>query len=97
MHGRIVKPSSGPQLTQLVSFSRRLIFLKTTYFRNIDGVDLIITDETMPVITGTQLADHVREFDRKTPIIIDSGNLQALGDTENAYGRQRSPTLVRDR
>jgi PAS domain S-box-containing protein len=61
--------------------------------RNIDDIDLVITDETMPVMTGTQLATHIREFDQKTPIIIASGNLQALGDTENAYFLRKPYTI----
>ncbi|MBL4682656.1 MAG: response regulator [Pseudomonadales bacterium] len=52
---------------------------------NIENVDLILTDETMPGMTGSELAGKVREFDKSTAIIIVSGHLQPFKETENTF------------
>lgn len=48
-----------------------------------DSVDLLITDETMPGLTGSQLAEIVRKYNMILPIVIVSGNLKPVKETEN--------------
>jgi len=41
--------------------------------RQYPDIDLVITDQAMPQMTGTQLADHVTEIRADIPIILASG------------------------
>jgi PAS domain S-box-containing protein len=50
-------------------------------------VDLLLTDLTMPQLTGLQLAERVHRHRPGLPIVLASGHLQALDATEmNARG-----------
>ncbi len=49
---------------------------------HLDEVDLVITDETMPHMTGSRLATEVRKLNPDVPIIIASGNSHAVTTTE---------------
>jgi two-component system cell cycle sensor histidine kinase/response regulator CckA len=44
-----------------------------TFKANLDGFDLIITDMTMPDMTGTQLASEIKSIRADIPIIICTG------------------------
>ncbi len=51
-----------------------------TFLATPDGFDLIITDLTMPVISGKQLAELVRETRSDIPVILISGYSANAGD-----------------
>lgn len=55
------------------------IFLKTP-----DGFDLIITDQTMPEMTGVQLVSEVRRVNREIPIILCTGFSESISE-DTAY------------
>jgi len=42
--------------------------------KNHSFLHLIITDQEMPILTGTELVESVREFNFDIPIIITTGN-----------------------
>jgi PAS domain S-box-containing protein len=54
----------------------------SAYLENSSGFDLIITDQTMPEMVGTNLAHAVRETNQKIPIIIASGNISIITEEE---------------
>jgi two-component system cell cycle sensor histidine kinase/response regulator CckA len=58
-----------------------------------NSVDVLITDETMPGMTGSQLVGKVREFNRELPIIIVSGNLKPFRETESTYFLRKPYTM----
>ncbi len=43
-----------------------------------DAYDLVVTDQTMPGLTGTQLARQLREIRPNLPIILTTGNIATL-------------------
>lgn len=49
---------------------------------NSDNFDLIITDLSMPVMTGTEMIQKIRETDKKIPIVVTT-----------AYGSQNEDIL----
>lgn len=49
-----------------------------------DRFDLIITDQTMPHMTGVQLAAALRQLRPKIPVILYTGFSETM-DTEQAY------------
>jgi len=48
-----------------------------------DGYDLIITDQSMPNMTGSEMAEKIMRIQPKLPIIIYSGNLSRSDDFLN--------------
>jgi CheY-like chemotaxis protein len=44
-----------------------------TFVRQYPDIDLVITDQAMPQMTGTQLADQVTDIRAELPIILASG------------------------
>ena len=47
-----------------------------------DTYDVVLTDISMPGLSGVELLGHIREKYRETPVIIISG----IGDQEHALG-----------
>jgi CheY-like chemotaxis protein len=51
------------------------------HFReNIDGFDVIITDQTMPEMTGIQLTAEIRKYNRDIPIILCTGYSEGISE-----------------
>ena len=46
------------------------------------GVDLIVTDQTMPVLTGIDLARSVHQTRADVPVILCSGYRESLTDAQ---------------
>ncbi len=52
-----------------------------------DGFDLIITDQTMPEMTGVQLTEAIRKLDPDVPIILCTGYSEMVTEqTAKAFG-----------
>ena len=47
---------------------------------HLDEVDLLVTDQTMPVLTGIEIARLVREKRDDLPVVICTGYSNAIGD-----------------
>ena len=47
-----------------------------------DSVDVVITDQTMPRLTGLDLASHLRSIRPELPVILYSGYLEGLSEDE---------------
>jgi len=64
------------------------------------GFDLVLTDEAMPDMVGTELAQEIRQIQPRLPIILMSGHGGAqLAQTAAAVGAQevlRKPLQARD-
>jgi CheY-like chemotaxis protein len=55
--------------------------------RNGLPVDLVITDQTMPMMTGTELARHIREIYPEMPIILCTGYSESVSpETATEFG-----------
>ncbi|PIE59493.1 MAG: hybrid sensor histidine kinase/response regulator [Desulfobulbus propionicus] len=68
-------------------------------FRNLkDKIDLVITDLTMPHMTGLQLFSRIRKLRYDTPVIICTGFSEQLGNTRSLAigvdGFLNKPTLM---
>jgi signal transduction histidine kinase/ActR/RegA family two-component response regulator len=52
--------------------------------------DLVITDQTMPYMTGIEMAQAIYTLNKDLPVIMESGNIQAISkaDLENTGIRQ---------
>jgi len=48
-----------------------------------DAYDLVITDQTMPGLTGTRLAEQIQAIRSNLPIILTTGNIATLTPWEN--------------
>jgi two-component system NtrC family sensor kinase len=58
---------------------------------NPDSLDLVIADQTMPHLTGDDLARRIHELRPETPIILCSGSGRALHErTERGHSPQQS-------
>ena len=51
---------------------------------NIENIDLLITDQTMPTMTGLDLISKVRNIKKTVPVILYSGYTEL--DIENILG-----------
>ena len=68
------------------------LFIGVSYFFGIrplrqrekqhDQIDLIITDYTMPKITGIELAKHARTLNTNIPVVLYTGFSESLSDEE---------------
>jgi len=45
-----------------------------------DGFDLVVTDETMPGMSGIQLAQELYRISPETPVILCSGHLLTMAE-----------------
>jgi CheY-like chemotaxis protein len=59
-----------------------------------DSFDLIISDQTMPIMTGLELSERILQVRPQLPIIICTGYSKKLED-ENAYQRQGISVLMK--
>jgi len=94
----------GQQLLQLLGYQ---VTTKTgspqaleLYLQNPEGFDLLITDYTMPVMTGTQLAKSALEANPGLPIILMSGletaNIQAEAKLAGIKGFISKPIVIKE-
>ena len=72
--GREMLLSLGYRVTEFISSVDALQHV----FRHRPDIDLIVTDMTMPKLTGLDLAEKLREQDIQVPIIICTGNINDL-------------------
>ncbi|MCF7824643.1 MAG: PAS domain S-box protein [Candidatus Marinimicrobia bacterium] len=57
------------------------------FLKDPDGYNLIVTDLTMPRMTGLALTKEIRGYSKNVPIVLTSGNLdQALQSEFETYG-----------
>lgn len=75
--GREILFGLGYQVTGFVDSPKALQYL----FLHYSEIDLIVTDMTMPKLTGLDLAEKLRERGIQIPIIVCTGNVNDL--TEN--------------
>jgi len=54
-------------------------------FRDHPGIDLVITDQTMPKITGTQLAQEIHAMSPSIPVILCTGFAEELNIDKVSY------------
>ena len=60
------------------------------FLKRPDGFDLIVTDQTMPEMTGVQLASEVRKVNGEIPVILCTGFSENICEkTANFYGITR--------
>jgi len=45
-------------------------------------ITLVVTDQTMPKMTGTELAEKIRQIDPNVPIILCSGNTEVISENK---------------
>lgn len=65
---------------QVISFNDSVKALH--YFKsNAEKIDVIITDQTMPELTGVELAKNIQQSNFKTPIILCTGYTDLLQET----------------
>ena len=55
------------------------------------AVDLVLTDHAMPQMTGTQLAQHVRERDPSLPVVMVTGYADIAGGASDDLPRLAKP------
>jgi PAS domain S-box-containing protein len=58
--------------------------------------DLVISDHAMPVMTGSQFAQHVRKFRPELPIILASGYAELPGNLKIDLPRLKKPFTQRE-
>ena len=61
---------------------------------NHKNFDLIITDMTMPEMTGDQLAEHIRRIKPNIPILLTTGTQNNGGSFEQFDGVLRKPVMI---
>ncbi len=94
----------GQQLLQLLGYQ---VTTKTgspqaleLLMQNPEGFDLLITDYTMPVMTGTQLAKSALETNPGLPVILVSGletvNIEAEAKTAGVKGFISKPLVIKE-
>ena len=71
-----------------------------SFVRNHAAYDLVITDMTMPHMTGVDLAAEIKEIRPDIPVILSSGTLDAI-DPERTKkygiaGTIKKPASIRD-
>ncbi len=87
---------SGYQVIALTSSIEALELFRT----NSESIDLVISDVTMPVLTGDKLAIEMMKIRRNIPIIICTGFSEIISDEEAAVlgiaGFLTKPVSMRD-
>ena len=64
--------------------------------RNPDAFDLVICDQKMPRMLGTELLDEIRKYNSTVPTILMSGNLSPLEVLDPATAYMRKPFTITD-
>jgi PAS domain S-box-containing protein len=94
----------GQQLLQLLGYRVTAISSSPQalemYLENPDAFDLLVTDYTMPAMTGTQLAEAVLENTSDLPIILMSGlettNIAAEAKMVGVRGIINKPIVIKE-
>jgi CheY-like chemotaxis protein len=60
------------------------------------GIDLVITDQVMPGMTGTQLAAEIRSALPHLPVVVSSGYVEQPDDGSDALPRLDKPYDLED-
>jgi CheY-like chemotaxis protein len=70
------------------------------FSNNPNSFDIVITDMTMPKMTGEELSKRIRQINQKTPIIICTGFSSMLNEKKladmGANGLLAKPVKTRD-
>jgi CheY-like chemotaxis protein len=74
---RVIKARSGQEALEVL--------------RRTQGLDLVITDQAMPGMTGTQVAERIRVERPGLPVILASGYGEVPADTHQTFPRLRKP------
>ena len=86
----------GYQVTTLSSSAQAL----ELYSRDPDAFDLLVTDYTMPVMTGTQLAEAVLKINPDLPVILMSGlettNIEAKAKRAGVQRIINKPIVIKE-
>ncbi|HSI42178.1 MAG TPA: PAS domain S-box protein [Xanthobacteraceae bacterium] len=61
-----------------------------------DGIDLIVTDQAMPHMTGTELAEAARRWRPDLPIVIATGYAELPGGIASRHPKLAKPFTERD-
>ncbi len=84
---QVTTQSSSPQALEL-------------YSKNPGAFDLLVTDYTMPVMTGTQLAEAVLKINPDLPVILMSGlettNIEAKAKRVGVRGIINKPIVIKE-
>lgn len=72
----------GFVVDSFVSSEESLVFFE----KNADKIDVVITDQTMPHLTGIRLAQKIREIRRDIPIILCTGFANVLSQEDLTSG-----------
>jgi CheY-like chemotaxis protein len=59
-------------------------------------IDLVLTDQAMPVMTGTQLIEVIRQHAPKMPVILATGYAELSGPVDPSVKRLAKPYTQRD-
>ena len=65
-----------------------------TFFEQDNAIDLVITDQAMPGLTGAQLAEHLRAARPAVPIIIATGYAELPEDVDPTLLRLAKPFTI---
>lgn len=74
--GKDLLASLGYEVTSTIDSEEALQLFKN----NPSGFDLLITDQTMPVLTGVELAKEILKIDKNFPIILCTGYSSKVDD-----------------
>jgi CheY-like chemotaxis protein len=88
--GKLILEMVGYQVTAQTSSLEAL----ELFHENPDQFDLIISDQTMPKMTGIQLAQKVRQIKKHIPIIVCSGFSESLNE-ENFKSQEIDAFLMK--
>ncbi len=76
--------SLGYSVTSKTSARETLLL----FTQNYDKFDLIITDQTMPYMTGLELCKKIKEVRADIPVIIFTGNFDEIADQDKTSTQQ---------
>ncbi len=91
--GRVMVVDDEPMITDVVGRGLRKLGFQVTGFvdgiealevfrKDPDAFDVVITDQTMPNITGFELASHLSSIRPNLPIILSTGYTKTIDESE---------------